>query len=73
MKKSVRQEIERKKQNISTRGLIALYELLLNRMRIKHNGSAHKRLIRLKNQQAQKKWRCDCQIKKQKNAKENVA
>jgi hypothetical protein len=72
VRKSVRQEIERKKRNISTRGLIALYELLLERMKINHNGSAHKRLIELKSRQAKKKWRCDCQIKKQKNAKENA-
>jgi hypothetical protein len=39
-----RKEIERKKREISTQGLIGLYKRLLGRMKIKHKGSAHKRL-----------------------------
>ena len=52
-----RKEIERKKREISTQGLINLYQRLLDRMRIGFDGSAHKRLNKLRKRLFREKGR----------------
>jgi|TARA_B100001245_G_scaffold184703_1_gene142884 hypothetical protein len=55
MNEKDRKEIERKKREISTQGLVALYQRLLDRMKIKHKGSAHKRLDALRERRYREK------------------
>lgn len=43
------------RNDISQKELIRLYERSYNTMRIKHNGAAHKRLIKLKKKYEQKR------------------